>query len=319
MLERGWREAGPNGVQFVGLDMQDVRGDARAFLRAFRITYLNIREGDNATARRYGVTGLPETFFISSRGKIVSHVVGAITAKQLAPASPRPRRAARPRRSWVGTVKPYADRDARPPEPRTGLHRRVRLVRLAVLPSAGPWLPGHGHGRRARDGDGPVVRSSGAAAQPALRLDVLAHLRPARPRRDRDRVGVVCEPKHTRQGGWGGHHRHGRAVHRLALHHPAEPRVAAADSHRARRARRPDRRRSGLCAGLDAVRRPDVGGDPRTRLHNAGHGKRCAAADDLLRRARAPVSLLGGRVHRGQSSPSASSSATTRRFRRSPG
>lgn len=83
VLERGWRAAGPNGVLFVGLDMQDVRGDARAFLREFRITYLNLREGDNAIARRYGVTGLPETFFISSRGKIVSHVVGAITATQL--------------------------------------------------------------------------------------------------------------------------------------------------------------------------------------------------------------------------------------------
>lgn len=83
VLERVWREAGRSGVLFVGLDMEDVRDDARAFLREFRSTYPNIREGAKATSRRYGATGLPETFFISSRGQIVSHVIGAVTAEQL--------------------------------------------------------------------------------------------------------------------------------------------------------------------------------------------------------------------------------------------
>ncbi len=83
VLERGWRESGRRGVLFVGLDMQDVTGDARDFLRAFRISYLNIREGDKDTARRYGATGLPETYFISARGRVVAHVIGAITPEQL--------------------------------------------------------------------------------------------------------------------------------------------------------------------------------------------------------------------------------------------
>jgi cytochrome c biogenesis protein CcmG/thiol:disulfide interchange protein DsbE len=83
VLERGWRDAGQQGVLFVGLDMQDVRGDAREFLREFSITYPNIREGDKATSRRYGMTGLPETFFISARGQVVGHVIGALTAEQL--------------------------------------------------------------------------------------------------------------------------------------------------------------------------------------------------------------------------------------------
>lgn len=101
MLEKVWREAGSDGVLFVGLDTEDVRDDARAFLRRFRVTYLNVREGDNATVRRYGATGLPETFFISSRGQIVAHVVGAITAEQLR-AGIRAAQSGRPTKTILG-------------------------------------------------------------------------------------------------------------------------------------------------------------------------------------------------------------------------
>jgi cytochrome c biogenesis protein CcmG/thiol:disulfide interchange protein DsbE len=83
VLERGWRQAGRHGVLFVGLDMQDVTGDAREFLREFSISYPNVREAGRETARRYGITGLPETFFISARGQVVGHVIGALAPGQL--------------------------------------------------------------------------------------------------------------------------------------------------------------------------------------------------------------------------------------------
>jgi cytochrome c biogenesis protein CcmG/thiol:disulfide interchange protein DsbE len=83
VLERAWRDASRLGVLFVGLDMQDVRDDAREFLREFAITYPNVHEAGKETSRRYGVTGLPETFFISERGQIVAHIIGALNAGQL--------------------------------------------------------------------------------------------------------------------------------------------------------------------------------------------------------------------------------------------
>lgn len=83
VLERGWLEAGRARVLFVGLNMQDVREDAREFLGEFRITYPNVREGGRDTARRFGATGLPETYFISRRGQVVGHVIGALTPAQL--------------------------------------------------------------------------------------------------------------------------------------------------------------------------------------------------------------------------------------------
>lgn len=83
LLETGWRRAQPQGVLFVGLNMQDLTDDARAFLDEFDQTYLNVRDQSNEVAVRWGVSGLPETFFISRSGKVVGHVIGAISEPQL--------------------------------------------------------------------------------------------------------------------------------------------------------------------------------------------------------------------------------------------
>jgi cytochrome c biogenesis protein CcmG/thiol:disulfide interchange protein DsbE len=84
VLERAWREAmRPHGVAMVGLNMQDVTEDARGFLREFSVTYLNLRDRGKTVAPRYGLTGIPETFFIAKRGRIVGHVIGAISRRQL--------------------------------------------------------------------------------------------------------------------------------------------------------------------------------------------------------------------------------------------
>lgn len=82
-LMRAWRQARPRGVLFVGLDMQDTREDAINFMNRFGVDYLNIRDPSNETSRRYGATGIPETFFVTAQGKIVNHVIGVITPAQL--------------------------------------------------------------------------------------------------------------------------------------------------------------------------------------------------------------------------------------------
>ena len=99
LLQRGWESARKRGVLFLGLDMQDVRQDARDFIREFRQDYPHVRDPDRGTARRWGATGIPETFFISRRGDVVGHVIGAVSAAQLsdgveAALSGRPRPAA---------------------------------------------------------------------------------------------------------------------------------------------------------------------------------------------------------------------------------
>ena len=83
VLVRQWRRSRAQGVLFVGLDMQDAPEDARNFMDHFGIDYLNIRDPTNDTSRRYGATGIPETYFVNARGDVVYHVVGAVTPAQL--------------------------------------------------------------------------------------------------------------------------------------------------------------------------------------------------------------------------------------------
>lgn len=82
-LERRWRITRERGVLFLGLDMQDLPEDARDFIAEFRLSYPNVRDQGDDVARDWGVTGLPETFFISARGRVVSHVIGAVSEAQL--------------------------------------------------------------------------------------------------------------------------------------------------------------------------------------------------------------------------------------------
>lgn len=82
-LERAWRSQRRPAALFLGLNMQDVSDDAREFIDEFDGSYPNVRDGSDATALTWGVTGLPETFFIDRRGRVVGHVIGAIGSGQL--------------------------------------------------------------------------------------------------------------------------------------------------------------------------------------------------------------------------------------------
>ena len=83
LLARAWAADRRHRVLFVGVDQQDVSSDARAFLAHFRVHYPTIRDPGDDTARAYGATGVPETFFVSASGHVVGHVIGAINAEQL--------------------------------------------------------------------------------------------------------------------------------------------------------------------------------------------------------------------------------------------
>jgi cytochrome c biogenesis protein CcmG/thiol:disulfide interchange protein DsbE len=83
VLESGWQRWKRRRVLFLGLDMQDLRGDARSFLSELGVTYPSVREPGKKTSKRYGATGIPETYFISPNGRVVAHVVGTVSDEQL--------------------------------------------------------------------------------------------------------------------------------------------------------------------------------------------------------------------------------------------
>jgi cytochrome c biogenesis protein CcmG/thiol:disulfide interchange protein DsbE len=83
-LESIWREYRDRGVVVLGVDSEDFSGDARDFMRRYKITYPVVREGGRDLYGPYGVTGVPETRIIGRNGKYVAtQFYGATTAKDL--------------------------------------------------------------------------------------------------------------------------------------------------------------------------------------------------------------------------------------------
>ncbi|MGH3083044.1 MAG: TlpA family protein disulfide reductase [Gaiellaceae bacterium] len=70
-------------VAFLGLDVQDFKSDARRFLARFETNYVSVRDGGSSTYSDYGLTGLPETYYLDARGQIVAHSVGEVSRGEL--------------------------------------------------------------------------------------------------------------------------------------------------------------------------------------------------------------------------------------------
>ena len=83
VLEKAWKQQSGSDVLFLGLDAQDAREDARDFISQFGLTFPHVRDPGNDTQRAWGVTGLPETYFIAADGSVVGHVIGTVDDGQL--------------------------------------------------------------------------------------------------------------------------------------------------------------------------------------------------------------------------------------------
>ena len=83
VLEKAWKQQSGGDVLFLGLDAQDAREDARDFISQFGLTFPHVRDPGNDTQREWGVTGLPETYFIAADGSVVGHVIGTVDDGQL--------------------------------------------------------------------------------------------------------------------------------------------------------------------------------------------------------------------------------------------
>jgi cytochrome c biogenesis protein CcmG, thiol:disulfide interchange protein DsbE len=70
-------------VAIVGLDENDVRVNAIAFTRAEGVSYPVGWDPSTTAASAYGVSALPQTFFLDARHRIVDRVFGAVTLAEL--------------------------------------------------------------------------------------------------------------------------------------------------------------------------------------------------------------------------------------------
>src|SRR5205809_1935131 len=81
LLEATWQRVQSQGIVFLGIDFEDRQSDGLGFLHTYGITYPNVIDASGTVAINYGVTGVPETFFIDRHGIIVRKVIGELTAQ----------------------------------------------------------------------------------------------------------------------------------------------------------------------------------------------------------------------------------------------
>ncbi|MCI0438544.1 MAG: TlpA family protein disulfide reductase [Chloroflexi bacterium] len=83
VLESAWRKYQGQGVQFVGVQIQDTEDAGREFIHQFDITYPTGLDFNGAITIDYGVIGIPVTYFVNREGIVQRRFVGAISEQRL--------------------------------------------------------------------------------------------------------------------------------------------------------------------------------------------------------------------------------------------
>jgi cytochrome c biogenesis protein CcmG/thiol:disulfide interchange protein DsbE len=72
LLDRWHRRLERSNALVLGVNVEDVRSDAEAFVRKHDLTFPSLRDREGTTARRFGVSGYPETLVLDRQGRIAA-------------------------------------------------------------------------------------------------------------------------------------------------------------------------------------------------------------------------------------------------------
>ena len=78
-IQAAWERYRDRGVIVLGVNVQDLVPEAQRFLKEMKATYPSVRDKDNTVYRAYGLTGVPETFFVDGQGRIIQKFPGVVT------------------------------------------------------------------------------------------------------------------------------------------------------------------------------------------------------------------------------------------------
>jgi cytochrome c biogenesis protein CcmG, thiol:disulfide interchange protein DsbE len=85
VLQKAWQTWRDRDVVVVGVDVRDFDVDARRFVERYGLTYPIVRDRHDWTWGRYGLRGVPETWFVDRRGRLVGErIEGPVTGERLA-------------------------------------------------------------------------------------------------------------------------------------------------------------------------------------------------------------------------------------------
>jgi cytochrome c biogenesis protein CcmG, thiol:disulfide interchange protein DsbE len=79
-LERFARAHRGRDFTILGIDSNDLTGDARNFLKRYGVSYPQLRDGSGDFSQgELGTTGVPESFLVDPQGRLVVHSLGPVT------------------------------------------------------------------------------------------------------------------------------------------------------------------------------------------------------------------------------------------------
>jgi cytochrome c biogenesis protein CcmG, thiol:disulfide interchange protein DsbE len=77
-LEAAWQHYQDQGVVFVGIPFNDSVSASKGYARELGGGWPLVQDPGSRTALAYGITGVPETFFIGSDGKVQARLIGPV-------------------------------------------------------------------------------------------------------------------------------------------------------------------------------------------------------------------------------------------------
>jgi cytochrome c biogenesis protein CcmG, thiol:disulfide interchange protein DsbE len=70
-LESFYRRHRAQRFVVLGIDTRDLTGDGRKFVEQYGVSYPQLRDGDGDAAHDFGTTGVPESFLVDPKGRLV--------------------------------------------------------------------------------------------------------------------------------------------------------------------------------------------------------------------------------------------------------
>jgi cytochrome c biogenesis protein CcmG, thiol:disulfide interchange protein DsbE len=82
-LEEFQHRHGGSSFTVLGIDTQDLSGDAEEFAAKYGLSYPQLRDGEGKAADEYGTTGVPENFLVAPSGRVKLVQAGPVSAEYL--------------------------------------------------------------------------------------------------------------------------------------------------------------------------------------------------------------------------------------------
>lgn len=82
-LEQSYKNLSDKNIQFIGIAIWDDQNAIKSHIKEYDISYHNVIDEEGKVAIEFGVTGIPEKYFINSNGEIIMKILGPTTSEQL--------------------------------------------------------------------------------------------------------------------------------------------------------------------------------------------------------------------------------------------